>query len=165
MIVSLSTLYPPRSSQTPLPPTFSLGPYPIVIHNSRCDPFFPRGIIAVDALIACAPDGRWWLRAEWRDGCSGSPKRSIRLQPEAGQEVRTVPFTPRGIKRYGAVGCCIDGWNANGLLNLLGNGGFTHLPGSPSFNRRLAIPLLVHDTPPYIQLYCLLLVQSIRGSL
>jgi hypothetical protein len=38
MIVSPSILYPPRPCQTPSPPSFSLNPYHILIHNSKCDP-------------------------------------------------------------------------------------------------------------------------------
>jgi hypothetical protein len=40
MIVSPSILYPPRPCQTPSPPSFSLDPWHIIIHNSRCDPIY-----------------------------------------------------------------------------------------------------------------------------
>jgi hypothetical protein len=34
---------------------------------------------------------------------------------------------------------------------------------SPSFDRRFVVPFLVHDTSPFIQLYCFWPVQSISG--
>ena len=37
---------------------------------------------------------------------------------------------PGGIQGYGAVGSGVDDWDADGFLNLPGNGGLARLPGS-----------------------------------
>jgi hypothetical protein len=54
-----------------------------------------------------------------RAGCSLFRRRKLPLG-----------FDPCGIERHGAVSGGVDGGDADGVLNLAGDGGFPHLPGA-----------------------------------